>query len=408
MKYQPNADRHRFTILFAIVFAMSLLCSASAHADRGGWVASGGELFRFGKNPWFLKNVTAVDYCIQVDTVSVSASTATVHDVVKEAISYWQNEFKAQAAAVAPGFAAVGTQTFNEVAKCDPSTPLQFKIGYGALSPDEIEFLVEPQKFVGVSVRKEYDNETMTVSGIVFIVSDIGPNAYSARPNSSHLYAQAWKERKLLMYALVHELGHVFGIPHTGSGLMSEVFLEQLLHKRFVQFYLDNPVSSFLLPPMTMESCALFGTFNAGFFQVPLDAACVRLEGKTIGVNYQWAVSYRKAMKDPLTPAGNIDATPLLQLLVHAKPASVIQLPTEQKVFSLQNRQMNTFVIGPVFTETTARGVFTSPASHRPSDLQIELRTDSVVMTGLVGGRMIPVFVYSPQSLLTQMFPVAP
>lgn len=391
-----------------VILTLAVCAASLAHADRGGWVASGGELFRFGKNPWFLKNVTSVDYCIEVDSTSVSATTAIVQAVVKDAIAYWQNEFKEQAAAVTPGFAAVGTQVFNEVPKCGTSTPLQFKIGYGSLTQDEIDFLVEPQKFVGVSVRKEYDNEQMAGRGIVFIASDVGANAYWSRPNSSHLYPQAWKERKLLQYALIHELGHVFGIPHTGSGLMSEVFLEQLLHKRFVQFYLDNPVNSFLLPPVTMESCALFGTFNAGFFQVPLDAACVRLDGKTVGVNYQWAVSYRKALQDPLTPAGHIDATPLLQLLANAKPASVIQLPAEQKVFSLQNRQMNSFVIGPVFTETTARGIFTSNSSHRPSDLQIELRTDSVVMTGLVGGRMVPVFVYSPPSLLTQMFPVGP
>jgi hypothetical protein len=396
------------TIFAVFIFSVLAFSTTAARADRGGWVASGGELFRFGKNPWFLKNVTSVDYCIQVDAASVSATPETVREAVADAIAYWQNEFKAQAAAVAPGFAAVGTQVFNEVSKCEPATPLQFKIGYGSLAQDEVEFLVEPQKFVGVSVRKEYDTEQLTGKGIVFIASDRGPNAYWSRPNSSHLYPEAWKEKKLLHYALVHELGHVFGIPHTGSGLMSEVFLEQLLHKRFVQFYLDNPISSFLLPPMTMESCALFGTFNAGFFQVPLDAACVRLEGKAIGVNYQWSVFYRKGLKDPLTPAGHIDATPLLQLLANAKPASVIQLPTEQKVFSLQNRQLNTFMIGPVFTETTARGVFTSTSSRRPYDLQIELRTDSVVMTGLVGGRMAPVFVYSPPSLLTQMFPVGP
>lgn len=378
-----------------------------ASASTGGWVSSGGELFRFGKNPWFLKNVTNVDYCVTVDTATVSAPLPVVQDVIREAIAYWKNEFKDQATSVAAGFAAVGTQTFTEV-PCNSSLALQFRIGFGALDTDEVSYLVDPLKFVGVSIRKEYDNEQMTGKGIVFIASDKGPNAYSAKPNSGHLLPEAWKERRLLLYALIHELGHVFGIPHTGSGLMSEVFLEQLLHKRFYQFYLDNPVVPFLLAPLVIESCSPFGSFNASFFQVPLDAACVRMEGKSTGASYEWAVFYRKRLADAPIAAGAVKATTLTTLAFSAKPAAVIQLPTEQKVFSLLERQMNSFMIGPVFTESTARGFFTTAVSSRPYDVQVELRTDSIVMTGLVGGHMMPVFVYSPPSLLTQMFPVNP
>lgn len=386
----------------------ALLVSTNAFADRGGWVASGGELFRFGKNPWFLKNVSNVEYCIDIDQATVSAPFATVQGVVSDAIAYWQNEFKAQNATIASGFAAVGNQTFTLVPKCSAAVPLQFRIGYGTLDADEIAQLVDPKNFVGVSIRKEYDNAQMSGKGIVFISSDLGPNAYNANPNSAQLFPEAWRERKLLLYAVIHEMGHVFGIPHLGSGLMSEVFLEQVLHKRFVPFYLDNPVAPFLLPPLTLESCAPFGTFNAGFFQVPLDSACVRIEGKAVGVSYEWTVYYRKDLKGALMVAGEIKASPLLQLLVAAKPATVIQLPLEQKVFSLTERQMNTFMIGPVFTEMTAKGFFTTTTSHKPYDLQLELRPESVVMTGLVGGKMMPVFVFSQPSLLTQMFPVGP
>lgn len=393
--------------VFFIVVALSFF-SLSASADRGGWVSSGGELFRFGKNPWFLKNVKDVEYCVDVDVATVSAPKTVVLESVREAIAYWQNEFKAQASAASSGYAAVGTQNFIEVPSCSLSTPLQFRVGVGTLLPLELEHLEDPRKFVGVSIRKEYDNATLTGQGVVYIASDKGPSAYNAKPNSTHLFAEAWRERKLLLYALIHEMGHVFGIPHTGSGLMSEVFLEQLLHKRFYQSYLDNPVVPFLLPPLVFESCAPFSTFNAGFFQIPADAACVRMEGSAIGISYEWNVFYRKTAKDPKVAAGSLKASPIMQLAVAAKPASVIQLPSEQKVFSLAERQMNSFLIGPVFTETTARGVFVSTSSRRPHDLQIELRPESIVMTGIVGGRMVPVFVYSPPSLLNQMFPTGP
>lgn len=394
--------------VLGLVIVSSLMGAPLAIADRGGWVASGGELFRYGKNPWFLKNTKTVDYCIDLDTASVSASKATVQEVIREAIAYWQNEFKTQGASAGAGFAALGTQTFNEVPACGENVPLQFRIGHGVLDKDELEELQDPKRFVGVSIRKEYDTVTLAGKGIVYISSDRGPNAYTARPNSTHLFPEAWKERRLLFYALIHEMGHVFGIPHTGNGLMSEVFLEQLLHKRFVQFYLDNPVAPFLLAPLTMESCVPFSSFNAGFFQVPTDAACLRLEGKSIGANYEWSVFYRKTLGAPPVQAGTLKASPLMQLLASAKPVAIVQLPTEQKVFSLTERQMNTFMIGPVFVETTARGLFTTMTSPRPFDLQLELRPESVVMTGLVGGRMVPVFIYSPPSLITQFFPTGP
>ena len=89
-------------------------------------------------------------------------------------------------------------------------------------------------------------------------------------------------------------------------------------------------------------------------------------------------------------------------------PAVIVQLPPEQTVFSLQERAVNTFMIGPVFAEGTANGVLQKPGSSRPFDLQVELRTDSVVMTGLVGGRMMPVMVYRPASLLNLTFPIQP
>jgi hypothetical protein len=379
-----------------------------AEADRGGWVSSGGELFRFGKNPWFLKNVKDVEYCVDVDSATVTASRAIVSEVVREAIVYWQNEFRPQSTSASSGYAALGTQNFIEVPSCSSAIPLQFRVGVGALLPLELEHLEDPRKFVGVSIRKEYDNVDLKGAGVVYIASDKGASAYNAKPNSTHLFPEAWRERKLLLYAIIHELGHVFGIPHTGSGLMSEVFLEQLLHKRFYQFYLDNPVVPFLLPPLVFESCAPFSTFNAGFFQVPADAACIRMEGSSAGGSYEWNVFYRKAKKDPIVATGNIKASPIMQLAAAAKPASIIQLPGEQKVFSLAERQMNSFLIGPVFTETTARGIFTSISSRRPHDLQIELRPESIVMTGIVGGRMVPVFVYSPPSLINQMFPTGP
>lgn len=391
------------------LFLATMIFSSVALADRGGWVASGGELFRYGKNPWFLKNTTTVEYCVEIDRGTVSASESDVYAAVSDAIDYWKREFDPQQAMLSkPGFVRVGTQAFTRVSPCRADLALKFKIGAGTLDPDELQFLNEPSKYVGVSVRKEYDPVTLAGKGIVFISSDRGPHAYNQRPNSGHLYPEAWKEKKLLTYALIHEMGHVFGIPHTGVGLMSEVFLEQLLHKKFVQFYLDKQLDTFLSPVMNFDVCMLSGSFNTAFFQIPNDTACLRFEGVMTAGVFEWKLSTLKGPKDTPVPAGTLKASMMMQFAVSAKPALIVQLPPEQTVFSLANRNMNSFLIGPMFSDSTAQGVFQTPASSRPNAVQVDLRPDSILMTAVVAGKLTPVLVYSPPSLLNTIFPIGP
>lgn len=385
-----------------------LLATVVAHARGGGWESSGGEIFKFAKNPWFVKNTTDVDYCVQVDATSFSANDAMARDVIKEAIAYWKKEFDQPNPTGTQGFAKLATQNFHEQAQCTPTTPLRFLFGYGTLAKDEVEYLQDPTKYVGISVRTDYDLTTLAGKGFVYISSDFGPHAYDANDTESHHIAKAWQYRQLLLYAVLHEMGHVMGIPHMGSGIMSEVFLDQLLHKSFYQFYIDHPVQSFLNPPLTFTTCILSGTLNTGYFGAPTDTGCMAFDGSETGGTITWNLTAKKNISDPGTPAGTIKVTRNMSLQMGSTPAVIVQLPPEQKVFSLQERFVNTFMLGPIFSEGTANGVFQKPTGSRPFDIQVELRTDSIVMTGLVGNRMMPVMVYRPPSLLNLTLPVNP
>lgn len=397
--------------IFSFVGAIALVIASTASADRGGWVASGGELFRDGKNPWWVKNTTSVDYCIEFDSATISTDLASTKTAILDAIAYWKSEFGVTDLKKIPtlgnGFANVATQTFNEVTKCGADTPLQFRIGYGSLTKEEIEFLDNPIRFVGVSVRKEYDTKSMAGKGIVYIASDMGTNAYDTSAGGKAFFPKAWSEQRLLTYALIHEMGHVFGIPHMGTGVMSEVFLEQLLNKGFVDFYRTNAIQTFLTPPMNFEVCSLAGSFDATFFLLPATTACIRIEGKIQDGSFDWQV-YSRESGAKEAPAGTIRGAKLNDLALSMKPAVIVQLPDQQTVFDLIERQGNPFMIGPVFAEGAAKGVFKGTVGHRTYDVQVELRADSIVVTGLVGGKMKPVLVYSPPSLLYKIFPVAP
>ncbi len=389
-----------------LAFFLSIaLLSLAVLGERGGWVGSGGDNVRFSKNPWFVKNTTTVRYCVAVDHASVSATDASIQLSIANAISYWKNEFNT-APPLPQGFAKLGTQDFMLQPTCAADTDLRILVGYGMLSKEEIEFLVDPRLFIGITVRTDYDTVNLRGKGFMYISSDMGPNAYNGLPNTDHLIPRAWQNQKLLQYALMHEFGHIFGFPHTGAGLMSEVFLDQTLNQRFSKFYLANPIQSFLNPPLTFDICTFNGTFDPGFFQVPPETACLRLEGKVQGGTFEWNVFSKKTAASPAVPAGTIHADAIASLAMGMKSASVVQLPPEQQVFTLKDRFINNFMIGPLFNEGGARGVFMGTTSHRPYDLQIDYHLDAVTMTGIVNGRMMPVLVYSPPSLLNKIFPI--
>ena len=280
------------------LFAFVILASASMVLAKGGWVSSGGEIFKFAKNPWFVRNTTDVDYCVQVDASSFSANEAAARDVISQALQYWKKEFDQPNPVGTPGFAKLATQTFHDVGACTATTPLRFLLGYGTLSKEEVDYLVDPTKYVGISVRTDYDTTQLAGKGFVYISSDFGPHAYDANDTQSHHIPRAWEKRQLLLYAVLHELGHVFGIPHMGSGIMSELFLDQLLHQSFFQFYIDHPVQSFLNPPLTFTTCLITGTINTGFFGAPTDTACLSFDGTETSGTINWKITAKKNVAD--------------------------------------------------------------------------------------------------------------
>jgi hypothetical protein len=384
-------------------FILILLFSTLVFADRGGWVSSGGELFQLNKNPWFVRNTPVAKYCVVIDKASFSASEETIRNAVSFAFQYWKNELR-QSGTPRQGFADLAGQLFELEAACSPQTDIRFLFGYGTLTAEEIEYLKEPTKYVGVTVRTDYDYVNLKGKGFVYISGDLGDKSYQ---NPGHLIPKAWENEKFLQYALMHEIGHVMGLPHTGIGLMSEVFLDQLLNKRFSKFYLETPLQSYLNPPMEFDVCTMNGSFNTEFFKVDPATTCLKLVGeKTNDGQLVWNVSSRLKVSSPAVSVGQIKGRIILDNLIGAKPSVVLQLPAEQKVFSFQDRLMNNFMLGPIFVEGAAKGVYLVNGSPRPYELHIDLRNDSLTMVGQVGGKQLPVLVYSPPSLLKMLYPI--
>lgn len=394
-------------VLLVLMLVWTFIAGA-APGKRGGWVSSGGEVFLFDRNPWFVKNVNQIRYCFVVDTTSVTTTRDEAHARFTAALDFWRDEMKVARMQATPGIVELATQPWIEEA-CSDDVDLKIKVGYGTLDQEEIDYLTRTESatgdivkrvetYIGVSIRKSYDLEKMRGQGTIFIASDRGAHAYE---NKGQLISQAWQNPKLLQYAFMHELGHVFGVPHTGTGLMSEVFLEQALSTRLSSFYLKNPIQPFLAPPLDFEICTFSGTFNPKFFRLQEDHAClVFRKDPAPSAGPRWKVFAKKYATSTPVEIGDVNLEVSTAKTLGAKPSVTIQLPEQQQVFSVADRGFASFLIGGISKEMDYEGAFRATGSLKPYPLFASLKTDSVTFTAVVDGKPLPVLVYVPPTLM--------
>lgn len=212
--------------ILLVFHASAQLMTPSAWA--GGWSSGGGELLKDAVNPWFLNNTPQVTYCIVIDKKNFGASEETVRQHLNRALHFWKQQFSH---AVLPnssklGLLKIASQEFVETAcNKDPNISFQF----GVLSQKQKEFLRNPADYAAITVRTEYDQRNLRAKGFVYISPSSGALAY----DSEGVVKNAWSINggHLLYLTLVHELGHVFGLPHMGSygDIMAEGFVESIL-----------------------------------------------------------------------------------------------------------------------------------------------------------------------------------
>lgn len=371
------------SFLFVAIFASSL-------TQAGGWVSSGGELFRDAHNPWFVKNTKTVYYCVRIDQTTVSVDSTEVKSAIKDAIQYWKSEFERFADGSIEGRFDLGTQIFEEVSCDDAKIDLRILFGYGALHPEEVTYLKDTTKYIGITVRTNYDLENLKGQGFIYISSDLGEKAYD---NPGTLIEKAWGRPKILRYALMHELGHLFGLPHMGTGLMAEVFLNQILNKNIVGIYESSPVETFLLPPSQISTCEQQSVLvKKDFFGIPGDHNCVQLKQMLpMGVE----ISSRKDEKSEFTVAGNIKNISMELTDFSGRPSSFLQLTDKQKVFTPAETAFRSFMLGPILNDLGLKGNFVPAKPGPPKSVYLKISPTSINIIGSNANKVEPIFNYN-------------
>ncbi len=385
---------------FCLAVCASLMLPAGA-ASAGGMVSSGGELLRDANNPWWVKNTARVSYCIEIDQKSISMPAARIAELVELAIAHWKSEFSrplkiaAEKPALNPLFnqSGVGTQVFAKIA-CTGGEDLRFKFGYGTLTPDQRGFIPNLSAHVSAAVRTEYDLKLLKGKGFVYIASDLGPNRYQG---NAETIEKPWRYEAMLYFTVLHELGHVFGLPHQGSHVSS------VMSAQFVEFMLNAKTADHLkiwkvgaLPPYFFFPSGYFvqcwaagfdgawGALPKSYFSIPAGMRCLHFS--LDGDRSQILVHASAAPDASPVYVGRIAD---LFLSGEVQPAILIYLTDAQTVFPKPTTPYP-YQAGPYFVSKAGSGNF-YPATGAARPLHLEIGPVSFRFVGVVGASLLPV-----------------
>ncbi len=347
-----------------IFFLLCLSAQLFAHVSifDGGGVSSGADLIKDGINPWWLQNTKEVKYCLEVEP-GFSVTQVKLQSIVEKAFSYWKIQFKVQEELPSQSTPLIATQNF--VLNCE-NADLHFKFGLGTILPDEKTYLPEPDKTVGLAVRSSYDKVNLRGKGFIYLASDKASKRGLGVVNGVE---NPWKYDGLVFWMLVHELGHVFGIPHIASfptsgiaGLMSHNFADILLSKDFFEKYVLIPekiTSEFWTGGERWQNCGL------------KDDAWKWLEGSGVCVLTQ-AVSkdtFQLFTRTSLgVPAFLGEITNIKTEARRLEPTVMVQLTEEQNLFPVFKVP---FLAAIGFYRTDYSGIFKIGGKSKPVHFEV-------------------------------------
>lgn len=207
-----------------------LTASASAHARSGGIGDGGGEQVTAEINPWRV-GPGPIEYCIE-RAADFPQSKQVLSELVAETFSDWEAFFaKYQMNRPFQGnVAEVPKVTLppsaREVPSCtDVKTQIRFL--FGVKSNEALRYKSRyADRVIGFAHRTNYDKSTFQGSGVVWISPH---NFYEDHTGSLTNTFPDWTWRASLKHQLLHEVGHVFGMPHNSTWVMdAEVMHTQL------------------------------------------------------------------------------------------------------------------------------------------------------------------------------------
>jgi hypothetical protein len=189
-----------------------------------------------------------------------------------------------------------------------------------------------------------------------------------------------------------------------GSGLMSEVFLNQILNTKLVDLYEKSPIESFLRPSDRIQNCQV-SSKSITWFSAPAGYRCLIVEAR-IG-SPVWKIFARKQDSDQPEEIGELRGVSMNLFDQRGRSTSILEITESQSVFTPKETAFRSFMMGPMILDMGFSANYFPHATKEPKPVYIAITSTSLTIQGLSAPhRLEPVFIFnSPISILLMMPP---
>ena len=246
--------------LLHFISLSSIFFITISNSFAGGWTSGGGKnIYSDFDNPWFLGD-NPIEYCIQQSS-DFPLSTQVVRELITESFEEWKAIFIKYGLYKSnlPGeFFDHKKRSITldsiEVSKCtNPAQQIIFKVG--VVDNTMIDYFKSNTKqVVGLAIRKTYNHKSFKNGGIIWIAPKNWIGEYSANGVELKEFP-IWNTKEQVKSILLHELAHIFGVPHIPSNkVLSEAIMQYLA---IDQQYSNAPGPNRIIPLIETESVRL-------------------------------------------------------------------------------------------------------------------------------------------------------
>lgn len=374
-------------VITFIVFLMITSVVPTPQALGGGMIVSGAGVLGDASNPWFFGQYSfergVIRYCIDRDPEFPATENELV-DLIDQSVRFWNAEFSE--ADTTGNKYSLAKESFWKTT-CDQNPPLRFN--FGALSPElETRFRAEvgdPTRFVAAAVRTAYNQETLQGQGVIYVSPDHGPLKVTG-PGIKERFWEGTNGHNRLRQVLMHELGHVFGIPHLGhnsSDLMHSGFAEQLIRS-------DSPDRAFF-------DVRLFSWEKGRWIQAnpgPGSSLCIGATDPESGILqyrlFNQRIELAKKLRDDnieIFASIQFIGTPLTEL---TSPINLF-LPPQQKAFpTIGPDTLDRNLPGPRIRRIQRKGQLTLATGGQSNEVLIDMEPQmGIRVSGVCQGRLV-------------------
>jgi hypothetical protein len=334
-----------------------------------------------------------------IDAENFGATRENAERQINRALQFWRGQF---AYAVLPNLTEFGqlqiaSQNFHKVA-CSENHDIAFQ--FGVLTKDQRKYLVQPSEYAAISVRTQYDEAKMQGKGFVYVSPSHGPLAY----NSEGVIKDAWsiKNGQLLYMTLLHEMGHVFGLPHVGSygDLMSEGFVEATLaNAAYEDSTRSSKINFFSLPEKGHRVCQTNETILTrwhSFFGTGPSEKCLEFEFEHDSSNQLFGETKVNVFTSESSSGARRQLYSIPTAMDRFFPSfvSLIWLPNSQTLFQKSEATIPSGrgVLGVNFFMLSKQGqfAFLNGKATRSITVRFEQGKTVFFVDGVVDGQIVP------------------